>query len=236
MNKFLVKRILKKCRSAELIGATTPSMRRWLIKKERKLRAIAPVIATLLMVAIAVLGGIIIFVFVQGFFSETDVGQAQFEKLNILGYDLRDQDNSNDLIVHDGTQNTEDNGVSTDGDFGNTDYGAVYIENLGDGAIAISKVTIGASTYVLNDGTPVVIDGDYPGAGNFVVCTGGSTCADTDMNQAGIVDAFSKATLIVEKDSTGIDLKNGRGVSIVVETDSGGAASVSAVVGTQRGA
>ena len=36
-------------------------------------RAVAPVIATLLMVAIAVVGGTIIFVFSQGFFSSSQI-------------------------------------------------------------------------------------------------------------------------------------------------------------------
>ena len=38
-----------------------------------KKRAVAPVIATLLMVAIAVVGGTIIFVFSQGFFNQSQI-------------------------------------------------------------------------------------------------------------------------------------------------------------------
>ena len=36
-------------------------------------RAVAPIIATLLMVAISVVGGILIFVFAQGFFTDTNI-------------------------------------------------------------------------------------------------------------------------------------------------------------------
>ena len=43
-------------------------------------KAVAPVIATLLMVAIAVVGGTIIFVFSQGFFSSSQIsGSPQIE-------------------------------------------------------------------------------------------------------------------------------------------------------------
>ncbi len=38
----------------------------------RERRAVAPVIATLLMVAIAVVGGMLVFVFAQDFFTQTD--------------------------------------------------------------------------------------------------------------------------------------------------------------------
>jgi len=54
-------------------------------------RAVAPVIATLLMVAIAVVGGTIIFVFSQGFFSSSQIsGTPTIESLKILGYDATD--------------------------------------------------------------------------------------------------------------------------------------------------
>ena len=54
-------------------------------------RAVAPVIATLLLVAIAVVGGSIIFVFSQGFFSSAQVsGAPQIESIEIVGYDASD--------------------------------------------------------------------------------------------------------------------------------------------------
>ncbi len=69
-------------------------------KRTRKHRAVAPVIATLLMVAIAVVGGTIIFVFSQGFFNQAQVsGTPTIESVKILGYDARDIAS---LIAHDG--------------------------------------------------------------------------------------------------------------------------------------
>ena len=56
-----------------------------------KRRAVAPVIATLLMVAIAVVGGMVIFVFTQDFFSQSDTMTGPtIEKITITGYDVRD--------------------------------------------------------------------------------------------------------------------------------------------------
>ena len=53
-------------------------------------RGVAPVIATLLLVAIAVVGGTIIFTFTEGFFSSAQIsGSTVVESLTILGYDAR---------------------------------------------------------------------------------------------------------------------------------------------------
>ena len=71
--------------------------------KQNKLtsrRAVAPVIATLLLVAIAVVGGSIVFVFSQGFFSSAQIsGAPTIESLQINGYDATDVTN---LELHDG--------------------------------------------------------------------------------------------------------------------------------------
>ena len=55
-------------------------------------RAVAPVIATLLLVAIAVVGGSIVFVFSQGFFSSAQIsGSPNIESLKITGYDRSEE-------------------------------------------------------------------------------------------------------------------------------------------------
>ena len=51
----------------------------------------APVIATLLMVAIAVVGGMLVFVFSQDFFTATDsMTGPTIEVIRLFGYDARD--------------------------------------------------------------------------------------------------------------------------------------------------
>jgi len=73
-------------------------------KQQSKLtsrRAVAPVIATLLLVAIAVVGGSIVFVFSQGFFSSAQIsGSPTIESLKFTGYDASD---GVTLENHDGT-------------------------------------------------------------------------------------------------------------------------------------
>ena len=63
-------------------------------------RAVAEVIATLLLVVIAAVGGSIILAFSQEFFSHPQIsGTPQIESVKILGYDARDVTN---LEAHDG--------------------------------------------------------------------------------------------------------------------------------------
>ena len=54
-----------------------------------KRRAVSPIIATLLLVAIAVVGGAIIFSFSQGYFASTQLsGPPAVDLINVLGYEI----------------------------------------------------------------------------------------------------------------------------------------------------
>ena len=89
-------------------------------------RAVAPVIATLLLVASAVVGGSIIFVFSQGFFSSAQIsGSPQIESLEITGYDASDVQT---VQVHDGLC-TADCSIGTDWD-GASNNGLVAGERI----------------------------------------------------------------------------------------------------------
>ncbi len=108
-------------------------------------RAVAPVIATLLMVAIAVVGGTIIFVFSQGFFNQAQVsGTPTIESVKILGYDARDVQF---LTTHDGIP------MAVDGSDANAqgknvgEYVIVYIKNDSSGQVLFSEIRLGGATY-----------------------------------------------------------------------------------------
>ena len=65
-------------------------------------RGVAPVIASLLLVAITAVGGSTVFVFAQDSFSTSQIsGTTNVEYLKIVGYDLRDAEK---LFLHDGTE------------------------------------------------------------------------------------------------------------------------------------
>jgi len=112
-----------------------------------KHRAVAPVIATLLMVAIAVVGGTIIFVFAQGFFSSSQIsGTPTIESIKILGYDATDATQlvaENQLLMF-----TPNSGGNANNLPELHERIAVYIQNDSTSKTIISKLTVAGSPYV----------------------------------------------------------------------------------------
>jgi len=133
-------------------------------------RAVAPVIATLLMVAIAVVGGTIIFVFSQGFFSQAQIsGTPSIESVKILGYDARD---ISALRAHDGqTMPALSAGNTTGNVLGkNVDERvAVFIKNDSVNQVLFSEIRLGGTVYTYDtattlsdwDDTTDLIQGEY---------------------------------------------------------------------------
>ncbi len=119
-------------------------------KRTRKHRAVAPVIATLLMVAIAVVGGTIIFVFSQGFFNQAQVsGTPTIESVKILGYDARDIAN---LEAHNGITMTTIVGSDPTNQGKNVgEYIVVYVKNDSVGQLLFSEIRLGGTVYTYDN-------------------------------------------------------------------------------------
>jgi len=111
-------------------------------------RGVAPVIATLLLVAIAVVGGSIIFVFAQGFFSDSQVsGTPKIELIEIVGYDARDVEQ---VKAHDGiniiTKNKDCCGIA-DGLINADERIAVYLQNNSVEQLWFTEIRISGIVY-----------------------------------------------------------------------------------------
>jgi len=114
-------------------------------KRTRKHRAVAPVIATLLMVAIAVVGGTIIFVFSQGFFNQAQIsGTPAIESVKILGYDARDIPLLN---AHDGLAMTAVSGDATVQGKNVGERVVVFVKNDSVNQILFSEIRLGGTVY-----------------------------------------------------------------------------------------
>lgn len=161
-------------------------------------RAVAPIIATLLLVAIAVVGGSIIFVFSQGFFSAAQVsGAPQIESLKFTGYDATD---AAILKLHDGA---------------NT--GAIVTGGVGDGLLTGERIAV----YVQNQGVSKVTLGEIRFAGSVYDYTFTSalilmptwTAATADPGSYRILTQ-SPNTII---DTTSPEIQPGQQVTIILE-------------------
>ena len=114
-------------------------------------RAVAPVIATLLLVAIAVVGGSIIFVFSQGFFSSAQIsGSPQIESIKILGYDATD---GGVMQYHDGvlSNGTSTSGPATSDGLNTGEYIGVYVKNDSVNKVTFSEIRLAGTVYTYDE-------------------------------------------------------------------------------------
>jgi len=208
-------------------------------QKQKELRtshkAVAPIIATLLLVAIAVVGGTIIFVFAQGFFSSSQIsGTPQIESVQILGYDSR---SAASLQMHDGNPMIE---LAGDGD-ANVEAGeriAIYLTNNSVQKIVLGDISFGGTKYsYVNAATgglglyTTVIPGQLRN-GNFTVLTG-TNGGDQLLNEgAGELKAGQTATILLDLDS---DLRVGRSSQFKLTTSNGNVFVGTVSVGQQSG-
>ncbi len=164
-------------------------------KQTRKHRAVAPVIATLLMVAIAVVGGTIIFVFAQGFFNQAQVsGTPTIESIKIIGYDARDIAS---LKAHNGiTMSGITASDATDPGKNLGEYIIVYVKNDSAGQVLFSEIRLGGGVYVY-DNPGKILDFATANTGNYVVMTNST---DSIGAQAGVMEPGETIGLLFELD------------------------------------
>jgi flagellin-like protein len=186
-------------------------------KEER--RGVAPIIATLLMVAVAVVGGILIFVFAQGFFGTTsDLSVGGTSLLSVTGYDARD---ATALKYHDGVSTGTIN-PAADGQLSEGDAVLVYVKNEGTKDVTISSIEINDVSHNTFDDS-AVYSATVPVNGTFAVDTASGTAnGDADAVLAG----GETGTIIVRYDGSAIP--NGRNTTIKVITADGGEFSIAA--------
>jgi len=178
-------------------------------------RAVAPVIATLLMVAIAVVGGTIIFVFSQGFFSSSQIsGTPTIEAVKFLGYDAT---TAATLTAHDGNALLTGSGGDGDQLVEQGERIAVYFTNDSVQKIVLGEIWFGGSEYgyVQTATVGAFGGGDIP-QGNYTIVT---ATPDGAINvQSPQVEAGQTATLMLDLEN---DFKIGRATQFKLVTANG---------------
>lgn len=110
-----------------------------------KKRGVAPVISHLLLVAIAVIGGTIIFSFSEGFFSSAQIsGSNVVESLTIEGYDAR---TIPELKSHDGNYMALGSGGNSNKLKEFDERIAIYITSNTPQTIAVAELSFGGVVY-----------------------------------------------------------------------------------------
>ena len=200
--------------------------------KNNKKRGVAPVIATLLLVAIAVVGGTIIFTFSQGFFSSAQIsGAPTIEAITILGYDAR---TVTELQSHDGNDMAINSGGNGNPISEFDERIAVYIRSDSAQAIAISELSFGGTIYnytIITGNT--LTDWNDPvdlTPGKYSILT---KSPDSILSlEAPAIQSGQTVTFLLDLDS---DLRVGRGTQFKMTTTNGGVFVGTIAVGQQAG-
>jgi len=203
-----------------------------ILPKNNKKRGVAPVIATILMVAIAVVGGTIIFTFSQGFISSAQIsGAPTIEALTILGHDAR---TVTELVAHEGNMMSVNSGGNSNAVKEFDERIAVYVRSDSPYSIAIAEISFGGTIYnyttisgnALTDWNDVVdlIPGTYS------ILT---RSPDSVMSlEVPAIQAGQTVTFLIDLDS---DLRVGRGTQFKMTTTNGGTFVGTIDIGQQLG-
>ncbi len=175
-------------------------------------RGISGIIVSLILIAVAVVGGIAVFTFTQGFISETQVTTPSIDVIEVFGYDASD---TVALTNHVGNSITI-NAAGADSKLGNNDAFALYLRNRGSGAVVIDEIQVYGTTYT--PATPVACTTTIPAAGTFLV-SGDGTLADCTLTSIASGD---EVTIYVRYASTtNGDVALGRPIPVTVVTANG---------------
>jgi len=186
-------------------------------------RAVAPIIATLLLVAIAVVGGSIIFVFSQGFFSAAQVsGSPNIESLKFTGYDAS---GGSLLKFHDGSQTYLSGNNAADGTLLSGEQVAVYVQNNGVSKTTLGEIRFGGSVYAYAPGTTA-----FTGTGNVYHIM--SDAVVSLSTTAPEIQSGQQATIVLE---LGENLKTGRDAQFKLSTANGAVFVGTVIAGQQSG-
>jgi len=199
-------------------------------------RAVAPVIATLLMVAIAVVGGTIIFVFSQGFFSSSQIsGTPQIEAMSVVGYDATD---STGLIAHEGSALASVGG-SADNTKSADERVAVYLTNDSVQKVTISELRFSGVTYTMSTGNSTIANqgttgaASAPGQGEYVVVINPGTLEILNLAASqGEIQAGQTVTIVLGLDQ---QIKIGRDTQFNLKTTNGNVVVGTINIGQQSG-
>ena len=191
------------------------------VGRNKSHRAVAPIIATLLMVAIAVVGGVMIYVFTQGFFKGTSTSTPTTDVLSVTGYDMK----SATVFTYEGT--TGGGGVSASATgLSNGDIVAIDIKNAGTNAIKITSVKVAGIGAAFSSGAA-------PTAAGWGLRTGSPAAWSTDQ----MIAPNAPATIIFKLPASGVtgvaDYKAGVSASVSIVT-ANGEFSQNAVIGERH--
>lgn len=196
----------------------------------RSRRGVAPVIATLLLVAIAVVGGAIVFAYSQNFFSSSQLsGRPTIEAVKIVGYDAR----ATDILTN---QNGANFGPNSGGDTDALKQAgeniAVYVKNDSVQSITLSELRFGGGIYGYANPPPGTLSNIQNGNYTIAGVTGGTSSELISTNSVAEIQPGQTASIVLALSE---DMKSGRDVQFKMTTTNGAVFVNTVVIGQKSG-
>ena len=166
-------------------------------------RGVSSVIATIMLIAIAVVGGTLVFATSGDYQGNTQISDSKkFVSLKITGHDARD---AQVLNLHDGT--FTNNSINPGNFDGQSDNGvftgeriAVYLKNNSVSEVFIKEIRVGGVEYVFTSAVTLEpYTSGFMNPGEFVIVTGGTSgLADLSESSTAKLDAGQEVTLLIK--------------------------------------
>ena len=190
-------------------------------------RGIAGIIVSLILIAVAVVGGISVFMFTQGFISDTSVAPPTIDVVEIFGYDTSDGDT---LVPHTGGAAITINTGGADAILDGGDAFSIYIRNRGSGVVVLDSIEVYGTAYTVS--TVTTCTTTVPADGTFSVANNGilTNCGKTSIPSGAEVTIYIRYA-----DTTNGDIALGRPIPITVITANGMEISKQITNGAQVG-
>lgn len=206
--------------------------------KTKSRKAVSPIIATLILVAIAVVGGVMVFLFTQGYISSSSTKGPSIETVTMTGYDLRETSASVLLLTDQlgtGITGVVDPAASASNNIKNLgEPGVIYIKNIGSAAVVISKIVVNGRSWSSVQTTAIATPYTSATVGQVNVY---KVILPTDVKTT--LAAVTTISLNPGEEATlvgqfGSDSSSGTTVAVEIATSGGNAFKFSAVAG-QKG-
>ncbi len=201
-------------------------------------RAVSPIIATLLLVAIAVVGGSGVFAFSENSFSSSQIsGSPQIESVKILGYDARDVEKLN---LHDGNEILSKNCCGVANGKKNFDERiAIYIQNNSVQPTVISELRFIGDVYSFAPVSKIgewnkIGDGHKPHPGEYIIVNGHNEGINYETVQefSPVIQSGEVVTILLD---LGINIGNNHDAQIKITTTNGNVFVSTIIIGQTIG-
>jgi len=193
-------------------------------------RGVAPIIATLILIAIAVVGGTILSLYTNEIFATAQIsGSPSIELLEILGYDATD---SQELINFDDQMLQTYSGGLSDGQKSVGDRVAIYVQNHSIQSVIINELRFAGTVYTFSQNVGTLMPyfmGSAPAVGEYAILL---KAPDELLNSSTpIIEAGQTVTLVIGLDD---NIKIGRDGQVKITTNHGAVFLGTAKIGDQK--